>query len=75
MSGSSMPSPVYNYKKLYSRFSDEYRVIVREKFGYGYSALNDSNRDIDTILQQTRQALKLAGEPPPYILMPTPCSA
>lgn len=70
MSGSSMPSPVYNYKKLYSRFSDEYRAIVPEKFGYGYSALNDSNRDIDTILQQTRQALKLAADPPPYILMP-----
>lgn len=68
--GSSMPSPVYNYKKLYSRFADEYRVAVPEKFGYGYSSINDSPRDVDTILEQTRQALALAGEKPPYILMP-----
>lgn len=35
MSGSSIPSPAYNYKKLYYRFSEAYRVVVPEKFGYG----------------------------------------
>lgn len=70
MSGASMPAPVYHYKKLYTLFSDEYRVVVPEKFGYGYSSINDSSRDIENILEQTRQALKLAGEKPPYILMP-----
>ena len=61
LSGSSMPSPVYNYKKLYTRLTDEYRVAVAERFGYGYSFINDSPRDVDTMLEQTRQALTLTG--------------
>lgn len=70
MSGSSIPSPVYNYKKLYCRFSEAYRVVVPEKFGYGYSDIGSSPRDVETILEQTRKALQLAGEYAPYILMP-----
>lgn len=70
MSGSSLPSPVYNYKKLYSKFSDMYRVAVPEKLGYGYSDISDSPRDVATILEQTRKALQLSGENAPYILMP-----
>ncbi|MDL2300263.1 alpha/beta hydrolase [Clostridiaceae bacterium OttesenSCG-928-D20] len=70
MSGSSMPSPVCNYKKLYSKLLDEYRVVVPERFGYGYSDIVDSSRDVKVILEQTRLSLKLAGEKPPYILMP-----
>lgn len=70
MSGSSMPSPTYNYKKLYDKFTDIYRIVVPEKFGYGYSDINDSPRDVKTILEQTRSALLLAGEKPPYVLVP-----
>ena len=70
MSGSSLPSPVYNYKKLYSHFSNDYRVVVIEKLGYGYSDISHSPRDIQTILSQTRETLKLANEKPPYILIP-----
>lgn len=70
MSGSSIPSPVYNYKKLYSRLSELYRVVVPEKFGYGYSDIVNSPRDVETVLEQTRKALQLAGECAPYILMP-----
>lgn len=70
MPGSSIPSPVYNYKKLYSRLSELYRVVVPEKFGYGYSDIVNSPRDVETVLEQTRKALQLAGECAPYILMP-----
>lgn len=70
MSGSSIPSPIYNYKKLYSKFSDSYRVVVPEKFGYGYSDITQSPRDVETILEQTRKSLQLAGEKAPYILIP-----
>lgn len=70
MSGSSIPSPAYNYKKLYCRFSKVYRVVVPEKFGYGYSDIVSSPRDVETVLEQTRKALQLAGEYAPYILMP-----
>lgn len=70
LSGSSEPSPVYNYKKLYEKFTDEYHVAVPEKLGYGYSDITNDSRDVETILSQTREALRLAGEKPPYILMP-----
>ena len=70
MSGSSIPSPVYNYKKLYDKLSDDFRIVVPEKFGYGYSDITNFKRDLETVLEQTRKALLLAGEKPPYILMP-----
>lgn len=70
MSGSAIPSPVYSYKKLCDKFSDDFRIIVPEKFGYGYSNITNTKRDTETILEQTRKALSLAGEKPPYILMP-----
>lgn len=70
MSGNGIPSPVYNYKKLYSQLSGLTRVVVPERLGYGYSDIADAPRDTKTILAQTRKALQLSGEKPPYILMP-----
>ena len=43
--------------------------MVVEKFGYGFSDV-DRSRDIDTILEDTRKALLLAGHKGPYILAP-----
>lgn len=70
LSGSSMPSPVYSYKKLYQKFADSHRVVVIERFGYGYSDINHSSRNVETILEQTRQALLASGHQPPYVLLP-----
>ena len=52
------------------RSSDEYRIVVVEKAGYGFSDVVDVNRDIDTILSETREALLKAEINGPYILMP-----
>ncbi|MEI3049078.1 MAG: hypothetical protein V8T65_13705 [Roseburia inulinivorans] len=41
-----------------------------EKFGYGFSDIVDSDRDIDTVLGQTRTALDKAGINGPYVLCP-----
>lgn len=41
--------------------SDHYKVAVVEKFGYGFSDIVDKNRDIDSILEDTRAALAAAG--------------
>lgn len=70
MSGGGTSSPVLDFKSLYSLLSDNYRVVVVEKEGYGFSDMTDSERDIDTILQETREALLKSGVEGPYILFP-----
>lgn len=70
MSGYGTPSPILDFKPLYSRLSDRYRIAVVEKFGYGFSDETDTPRDVDTMLRQTREALKKAGVEAPYILCP-----
>ena len=68
MSGWKVPSPIYEYKPLYSKLSDEYRCVVIEKFGYGFSDEFDGSRDFDTLVRQDREALKMAGIEGPYVL-------
>ncbi|NMA50196.1 MAG: alpha/beta hydrolase [Tissierellia bacterium] len=70
MSGGGTSSPVLDFKSLYSLLSHKYRTVVVEKAGYGFSDLVDANRDIDTILSETREALSEAKISGPYILMP-----
>ena len=57
-------------KGLYSKFSKEHKIVVVERAGYGYSDVVNDKRDIDTILDQTRESLILSGHKPPYILVP-----
>ena len=68
MSGWKVPSPIYEYKPLYSKLSDEYRCVVIEKFGYGFADEFDGTRDFDTLVRQDREALKKAGIEGPYVL-------
>ena len=70
MSGSGTVAPVYDFKILYEKLSKSFRVIVIEKFGYGYSDIFDSPADIDTLVSTQKQALETLGEHGPYILMP-----
>lgn len=68
MSGWGTTSPILDFKPLYSRLSDENRIVVVEKFGYGFSDVVDGERDMDTILRQDREALQKAGIEAPYVL-------
>ena len=43
MSGGGTSSPILDFKSLYSCLSDEYRIAVVEKFGYGFSDVVDNN--------------------------------
>lgn len=70
LSGGGTCSPILDFKSLYSLLSDEYRIVVVEKFGYGYSDVVDRDRDIDSILEDTRTALEIAGIEGPYVLCP-----
>lgn len=70
LSGGGTCSPILDFKSLYSLLSDEYRIVVVEKFGYGYSDVVDEDRNIQTILSEIRLALHKAGIDGPYVLCP-----
>ncbi len=70
MSGLGTSSPLYDFKPLYEELSDDYRIVVVERAGYGWSDISSRARDIDTVLDDTRAALNLSGEAPPYVLLP-----
>lgn len=70
MSGGGTCSPVLDFKSLYSLLSDKYKIVVVEKAGYGFSDIFDVDRNIDTILHETREVLSKAEINGPYILYP-----
>lgn len=70
LSGGGTCSPILDFRSLYALLSDEFRIAVVEKLGYGFSDAGDSPRDIGTILHQTRAALAAAGIDGPYVLCP-----
>ena len=70
LSGGGTCSPRLDLKSLYSLLSNEYKIAVVEKFGYGFSDVVDEQRDIDTMLSETRMALEKAGIEGPYVLCP-----
>ncbi len=70
MAGHGTSSPTMDFKPLWMRMINEYRIAVVEKAGYGWSDTSSSSRDIDTMLEETRKALELSGEKGPYVLVP-----
>ncbi len=71
MSGAGTCSPTLDFRTLYTLFENDYRIAVVEKSGYGFSEDSDSSRDIDTMLDETREALVQAGaSDKKYILFP-----
>lgn len=70
MSGRGTSSPILDFKSLYSQLSDDYRIVVIEKFGYGFSDIVDEKSSIQTILNESREALKKANIEGPYVLCP-----
>lgn len=70
MAGGGTCCPTIDFKPLWNLLHDKYTIVVIEKAGYGWSETAKVSRDIDSILYETRTALRLAGLSPPYILMP-----
>ncbi len=75
LSGSGTTAPALDFKGLYQLLSDDYRTVVVERAGYGWSEEGGTSRDIETVLDESRQALTAAGESPPYVLVPHSMSA
>lgn len=70
LSGWGTESPYYDFKPLYSKLSGDYKCVVIEKFGYGFSDEIDGERDFDTILREDREALEKLGINGPFVLCP-----
>ena len=70
LSGSGTVSPILDFKSLYSLLSDHCRIVVIERFGYGFSDVVGTERSFDTILRQDREALAKLGIEGPYVLCP-----
>ena len=72
MSGSGTIPPILDFKSIYPKLTDKYRIAVVERFGYGYSEHVDKPRDVASILADTRTALAGAGLEAPYVLSHIP---
>ncbi len=70
LAGSGTSCPTIDFKPLWDKLTDEYKIVVVEKSGYGWSETSSSSRNIDTILTETRKALQLSGKEGPYVLVP-----
>ena len=63
-------APVLDFKALYSKLEEDYRIVVVERLGYGYSDDGNDDRSLDKQVEQTRKALKAAKISGPYVLVP-----
>ncbi len=69
LSGAGVSSPVLEYRPLYRRMSDKYRIAVIEKSGYGLTESTGTARTVENMVNESREALRGADIKPPYVLM------
>ncbi|MBU5483735.1 alpha/beta hydrolase [Clostridium sp. MSJ-11] len=67
--GYGTSSPYVDFQPLWSRLSENNRVVVVERFGYGFSDISKSKRSMENIIKEMNEALKISGENPPYTLV------
>ena len=53
--------PTIDFKPLWVGLTENYRIAVVERAGYGWSETSSEPRDIDTMLRETIRALELSG--------------
>ena len=70
LSGWGTTSPVLDFKALYALLEDEFRIVVPEKFGYGFSDIVREVRSFAGNVELYRRALAACGIEGPYILCP-----
>ncbi len=70
MAGHGTSSPTLDFKPLWSKMADHFRIVVVERAGYGWSETGNTPRNLDTLLEETREALQIAQEKGLYVLVP-----
>lgn len=63
-------SPVLKYKALADKLSSDFKVVIVEYLGYGFSLSTKEERSNEKIVGEVREGLQNAGIFGPYILMP-----
>lgn len=69
LSGAGTASPILDFKDLYDGLSKQYKIVIVERAGYGYSEDTSKSRDVSEVLSETRQALSKAQVSGPYIIL------
>ncbi len=69
LSGAGTASPILDFKDLYDGLSKQYKIVVVERAGYGYSEGTSKSRDVSEVLSETCQALAKAHVSGPYIIL------
>ena len=60
LAGSGTECPTYDFKSLWHPLMGLYNMAVVERPGYGWSGQTERPRDIDAIVEETREALRQA---------------
>ena len=69
LSGAGIASPILDFKELSESLSKQYKVVIVERVGYGYSDDSNHSRDVMEVLSETRQALSQANVKGPFIIL------
>lgn len=69
LSGWGTANPYVDFYPLYEKLEKHTKYAVIDKFGYGYSEMTDRKREIDNIVEETRDLLQKSGVEAPYILV------
>jgi len=69
LSGAGIASPILDFKEVSESLSKQYKVVIVERAGYGYSDDSNHSRDVMEVLSETRQALSQANITGPIIIL------
>ena len=69
LSGAGIAAPILDFKEVSESLSKQYKVVIVERAGYGYSYDSNHSRDVMEVLSETRQALSQANIIEPFIIL------
>ena len=69
LSGAGIAAPILDFKEVSESLSKQYKVVIVERAGYGYSDDSNHSRDVMEVLSETRQALSQANITGPFIIL------
>ncbi|WP_010271756.1 alpha/beta fold hydrolase [Paenibacillus senegalensis] len=68
-SGHGTENPYVDFYPLHEKLSEQAKVVIYDRFGYGWSDKTSVPRDIDTITQELHTLLHEIGEKGPYLFV------
>ncbi|GAB2559748.1 alpha/beta hydrolase [Gracilibacillus alcaliphilus] len=68
-SGHGTENPYVDFYPLHEKLSEQARVVIYDRFGYGWSDQTSVSRDVDTITRELHTLLHESGEKGPYLFV------